>query len=51
MSIQFLSDRLLEDSEDLADIEARKDEKGIPLDDMLAELGLTREKLLEEAGN
>ena len=36
----------LEDNEDLAIIEARKDEVGIPLDDALKELGFTRQQLM-----
>ena len=40
---------LQEDAEDLAAIEARKGEVGIPLDDVLKELGFTREELMEAA--
>lgn len=40
---------LLQDAVDLAIIEARKDEVGVPFDDVLNELGYTREGLEEIA--
>jgi hypothetical protein len=40
----------LEDLEDAAIIESRRDEVGIPLDDALKQLGFTREELMEEIG-
>lgn len=39
----------IEDISDRATIEARKDEVGIPLDDVLKDLGLTRQQLMEVA--
>ena len=40
---------LQEDAEDLVISEARKDEVGIPLDNVLDELGFTRDELMEAA--
>ena len=39
----------MEDLEDIAVSESRKDEVGIPLDDALKQLGYTREELMEVA--